>query len=33
MSRRDDDNGTFAWIMDPDRNKVELWEPKSSERP
>jgi predicted enzyme related to lactoylglutathione lyase len=21
-------NGTFAWIMDPDGNKVELWEPK-----
>ena len=20
-------NGKFAWIMDPDRNKVELWEP------
>jgi predicted enzyme related to lactoylglutathione lyase len=23
-----DDNGSFAWIMDPDGNKVELWEPK-----
>ena len=22
-----DDNGTFAWIMDPDGNKVELWQP------
>lgn len=22
------ENGTFAWIMDPDGNKVELWEPK-----
>ena len=21
-------NGDFAWIMDPDGNKVELWEPK-----
>jgi predicted enzyme related to lactoylglutathione lyase len=21
------ENGTFAWIMDPDKNKVELWEP------
>lgn len=21
------ENGTFAWIMDPDGNKVELWEP------
>jgi predicted enzyme related to lactoylglutathione lyase len=25
-----DDNGTFAWILDPDGNKVELWEPKSA---
>jgi len=23
-----DDNGQFAWIIDPDGNKVELWEPK-----
>jgi predicted enzyme related to lactoylglutathione lyase len=23
-----DDNGKFAWIIDPDGNKVELWEPK-----
>ncbi len=22
------ENGEFAWLMDPDRNKVELWEPK-----
>ena len=22
------ENGTFAWILDPDGNKVELWEPK-----
>ena len=21
-------NGKFAWLMDPDGNKVELWEPK-----
>lgn len=21
------ENGKFAWIMDPDENKVELWEP------
>jgi hypothetical protein len=21
-------NGKFAWIMDPDGNKIELWEPK-----
>ena len=24
-----DDNGMFAWIVDPDGNKVELWEPKA----
>ena len=24
------ENGKFAWIMDPDGNKVELWEPKAS---
>jgi len=23
-----DENGSFAWILDPDGNKVELWEPK-----
>ena len=23
------ENGKFAWIMDPDENKIELWEPKS----
>jgi predicted enzyme related to lactoylglutathione lyase len=22
-----DDNGKFAWVIDPDGNKVELWEP------
>jgi predicted enzyme related to lactoylglutathione lyase len=25
-----DFNGKFAWIMDPDGNKVELWEPMVS---
>jgi predicted enzyme related to lactoylglutathione lyase len=25
-----DDNGSFAWIMDPDGNKIELWEPTAS---
>jgi len=24
-----DDNGTFAWVLDPDGNKVELGEPKA----
>jgi predicted enzyme related to lactoylglutathione lyase len=23
------ENGKFAWIMDPEENKVELWEPKA----
>lgn len=23
------ENGTFAWILDPDGNKLELWEPKA----
>ena len=23
-----EENGRFAWVMDPDGNKVELWEPK-----
>ena len=26
-----DFNGTFAWIMDPDGNKIELWQPKRPE--
>ena len=25
------ENGKFAWVMDPDGNKVELWEPKAME--
>lgn len=25
-----DENGKFAWVMDPDQNKVELWEPKGA---
>jgi predicted enzyme related to lactoylglutathione lyase len=25
------ENGKFAWIMDPEGNKVELWEPKKWE--
>jgi len=25
------ENGTFAWVVDPDGNKVELWEPTSDE--
>jgi len=26
-----DDNGKFAWVMDPDGNKVELWEPAAQD--
>ena len=25
--REDHDYGRFAWIYDPDGNKIELWEP------
>lgn len=29
LKRTDDDaNGRFAWVLDPEGNKVELWEPK-----
>lgn len=29
LKRVDDDaNGRFAWILDPEGNKLELWEPK-----
>ena len=28
MARITGVGGKFAWIMDPDENKVELWEPK-----
>ena len=24
----DDSNGRFAWLLDPEGNKIELWEPK-----
>jgi predicted enzyme related to lactoylglutathione lyase len=26
-----DENGKFAWVLDPDGNKVELWEPMPSD--
>jgi predicted enzyme related to lactoylglutathione lyase len=25
-----DPNGDFAWILDPDGTKIELWQPKKS---
>ena len=29
LKRDDTDaNGRFAWILDPEGNKIELWEPK-----
>ena len=27
-----DENGKFVWVMDPDDNKVELWEPKGDDK-
>lgn len=34
LKRSDDDqSGRFAWILDPEGNKVELWEPKSTASP
>jgi catechol 2,3-dioxygenase-like lactoylglutathione lyase family enzyme len=34
LKRSDDDpNGRFAWILDPEGNKIELWEPKRSAPP
>ena len=29
----DDPNGRFAWILDPEGNKIELWEPKPAAPP
>jgi predicted enzyme related to lactoylglutathione lyase len=28
-----DENGRFAWILDPEGNKIELWEPKRPASP
>jgi predicted enzyme related to lactoylglutathione lyase len=28
LKRDDDPNGRFAWILDPEGNKIELGEPK-----
>ena len=29
----DDPNGRFAWLLDPEGNKIELWEPKRTPSP
>ena len=29
LKQTDDANGRFAWILDPEGHKIELWEPKS----
>jgi predicted enzyme related to lactoylglutathione lyase len=29
-NREDYDYGRFAWIMDPEGNRIELWEPPRS---
>jgi catechol 2,3-dioxygenase-like lactoylglutathione lyase family enzyme len=28
LKRQDDATGRFAWILDPEGNKIEFWEPK-----
>lgn len=33
LKRSDDPNGRFAWILDPEGNKIELWEPKRAPAP
>jgi catechol 2,3-dioxygenase-like lactoylglutathione lyase family enzyme len=33
LKRSDDANGRFAWILDPEGNKIELWEPKAKAAP
>ena len=33
LKRDDDPNGRFAWILDPEGNKIELWEPKRTTAP
>lgn len=33
LKRQDDANGRFAWLLDPEGNKIELWEPKPEAPP
>lgn len=31
LNVEESDYGTFAWVMDPEGNKVELWQPASGQ--
>ena len=33
LKREDSPEGNFAWIVDPDGTKIELWEPKAQSAP
>ena len=33
LGREDTPDGNFAWIVDPDGTKIELWEPKAAAPP
>lgn len=33
LRRTDDASGRFAWILDPEGNKIELWQPKPVSSP
>ncbi len=33
LKSEDDANGRFAWILDPEGNKIELWQPKAATSP
>lgn len=33
LKRTDDASGRFAWILDPEGNKIELWQPKPASSP
>ncbi|WP_295994924.1 VOC family protein [Rugamonas sp.] len=33
LKRSDDATGRFAWLLDPEGNKIELWQPKATATP
>jgi predicted enzyme related to lactoylglutathione lyase len=33
LKRSDDATGRFAWLLDPEGNKIELWQPKATASP